>query len=465
VATADRLLLSSLDRRSGVPGASDPYPVRDYPIACRVSRKSRLCAFMEAFLLPLAAVLIAAELGGFITQHLGLTRVPGQIAAGLIIGPTVLGLVTLDGNLQMLAEVGALCVLAIAGLETDVVAIRKVGRPAMLAAVGGVALPFILGAGITRWLGYGVPASLFVGAVLTATSVGVSAAALRELRISRSAVGQTILGAAIIDDVLGLVVLALVVGMATGTSSGIPVGQLLAMTVVIAGSGALIYVFRHRLAALLHQLTLKGGGLAGMVGLVLMAAYVFQQWGGLAAITGAYVAGVAVAGSHVADGLRDRLVHAGEAFCVPVFLVAIGLSVNLQASGDVLIPTVMLFALAVVGKVIGCGLGARLGGLEPDASVGVGIGMIARGEVALVAASLGLSSGVLDQRLYAACVVMALGTTVVTPILLAVWASRSRIAALAASGMAAAAEGVQATVAAAPATVAMPMSMTVGELE
>jgi len=196
-----------------------------------------------------------------------------------------------------------------------------------------------------------------------------------------------------------------------------------------------------------------------------MAAWVFQQWGGLAAITGAYVAGVAVAGSHVADGLRDRLVHAGEAFCVPVFLVAIGLSVNLQASGDVLIPTVLLFGLAVVGKVIGCGLGARLGGLEPDASVGVGIGMIARGEVALVAASLGLSSGVLDQRLYAACVVMALGTTVVTPILLAVWASRSRIAALAANGMAAAAEGVQATIAPAPTTVSVPMSLTLGDME
>jgi len=420
---------------------------------------------METFLLPLAVVLIAAELGGFVSQHLGLTRVAGQITAGLIIGPSVLGLVSLDGNIQMLAEVGALCVLAIAGLETDVVGIRSVGRPAMLAAVGGVALPFALGAGITRWLGYDVPASLFVGAVLTATSVGVSAATLRELHIARSAVGQTILGAAVIDDVLGLVVLALVVGVATGTSSGVPVGQLLAMAAVIVGSGALIYVFRHHLANLLHQLQLKGGGLAGMVGLVLMAAWVFQQWGGLAAITGAYVAGVAVAGSHVADGLRDRLVHAGEAFCVPVFLVAIGLSVNLQASGDVLIPTLLLLLLAIVGKVIGCGIGARLGGLAPDASVGVGIGMIARGEVALVAASLGLSSGVLDQRLYAACVVMALGTTVVTPILLAVWASRSRIAAIAVTGMAAAAEGVQATVSSAPVAVSLPMSMSIGEME
>ncbi len=420
---------------------------------------------MEAFLLPLAIVLIAAELGGLLTQRLGLTRVAGQIGAGLIIGPSVLGLVTLDGSLEMLAQVGALCVLAIAGLETDVDAIRKVGRPAMLAAVGGILLPFVLGAGVTRWLGYDVAASLFVGAVLTATSVGVSAAALRELGIAQTAVGQTILGAAIIDDVLGLVVLALVVGMASGTSTGVPVGQLLAMTAVIAGAGALIYVVRHHLANLFHHLQIHGGGLAGMVGLVLVAAWVFQQWGGLAAITGAYVAGVAISGSHVADHMRDRLVHAGEAFCVPVFLVAIGLSVDLQHSGDVLVPMLLLLGVGILGKIVGCGIGARLGGLGPDASTGVGIGMVARGEVALVAASLGLSSGVLDERLYAACVVMALGTTVLTPVLLALWASRSHIAAMAATRMAAAAVGVHATVSPTPPTVPVPVSLSLGDAE
>ena len=163
----------------------------------------------------------------------------------------------------------------------------------------------------------------------------------------------------------------------------------------------------------------------GWLGLVLIAAWVFQQWGGLAAITGAYVAGVAVSGSHVADGLRERLVHAGEAFCVPVFLVAIGLSVNLQASGDVLIPTVLLLVLGGRWQDRSAAASEHVWAVwNRDASMGVGIGMIARGEVALVAASLGLSSGVLDQRLYAACVVMALGTTVITPV--AAWQSGPR---------------------------------------
>jgi Kef-type K+ transport system membrane component KefB len=383
---------------------------------------------MEAILLPLALVLIAAEVGGYISDRLGLTRVAGPIAAGLFIGPSLLGVVRVDGNIEMLAGVGALCVLAIAGLETDLAGIRAVGRPALLAAVGGVMLPFVLGAGVTRALGYGIPASLFAGAILTATSVGVTCAALRELGLFRSRAGQTIIGAAVIDDILGLMVLAIVIAAETGAGSTAPLAQFGAMFGVLAGAAVAVYFLRGHLASLLHQLHLRGGGLAGLVGLVLIVAWVFQTVGGLAGITGAYVAGAALAGSHVADGLRDRLVHAGEAFAIPVFLVAIGLSVDLHQAPGVLVPMLALLAVGVGGKLIGSGLGARLGGLDRTTSVGVGIGMIARGEVALVAASLGLKSGVIDQGLYAAAVVMALGTTVITPVLLSLWANRPSFA-------------------------------------
>lgn len=389
---------------------------------------------MHEFLLPLALVLIAAEIGGFISDRLGLTRIAGQIVAGLAIGPSVLGAVALDGNLGLLASVGALTVLAIAGLETDLSAIRDVGRPAMYAAVGGVALPFALGTAVVSMLGYDLPAALFAGAILTATSVGVSAATLRELGLGRSRAGSTILGAAVIDDILGLMVLGLVIASTTGATSGAPVAQFAAMFGVLIGSGVAVWFLRIHLVSLLHQLHLRGGGLAGLVGLMLVLAWVFQHWGGLAGITGAYVAGVAIAGSHVADGLRDRLVHAGEAFVVPVFLVGIGLSVNLRANPDVLAPMVALLVVAIVGKLVGSGLGARLGGMNAHASLGVGIGMIARGEVALVAATLGLTSGIIDEGLYAASVVMALATTILTPVLLSVWASRPTFAGLRTDG-------------------------------
>jgi len=379
--------------------------------------------------LPLALVLIAAEIGGFISDRLRLTRVAGQITAGLLIGPSVLGLVTLDGNLQMLSGFGALCVLAIAGLETDVLAMRAVGRPALLAAVGGVILPMVIGFVVIRALGYDERAALLAGAILTATSVGISAATLRELKLSRSRAGTTIIGAAIIDDVLGLIVLSLVVADTFG--SGSPVNQILAMTAVLVLSAVGLGLFRARLAALLHSLHLQGGGIAGMVGVVLVLAWVFQTLGGLAAITGAYVAGLAVSGTHVADRLREKLVHTGEAVLVPVFLVGIGLSVNIRGAGDVAVVTLSLLIVAVIGKIIGCGIGARLGGLDRHTSVGVGVGMIARGEVALVAATLAHSRGGIDDRLYAASVLMALGTTVMTPVLLALWAGRPSLSMLA----------------------------------
>jgi Kef-type K+ transport system membrane component KefB len=387
---------------------------------------------MTGFLLPLALVLVASEVGGWVSDRLGLTRVAGQIGVGLIIGPSLLGWVAMDSSLELLASLGALCVLAIAGLETDFVAIRSVGRPAFLAAVGGVILPFVLGAGVTRALGYDIAASLFAGAILTATSVGVSAATLRELGLSRSRTGQTILGAAIIDDILGLMVLGLVLAATNATGTTSPLLQFSGMFAVLVGAGAAVYFFRHRVVELLHHFHLRGGGIAGLVGLMLAVAWVFEAWGGLAAITGAYVAGVAVSGSHMADGLRERLVHAGEAFAIPVFLVAIGLSVDLRAAPGMAVPMLALLAVGVVGKLIGSGLGARLGGLGSHSSMGVGIGMIARGEVALVASAIGLKAGVIDEGLYSAAVMMTLATTIMTPLLLAFWAARISLAGIAA---------------------------------
>ena len=379
---------------------------------------------MERALLGIALILIAAEVGGFVSDRLRLTRVAGQIGAGLIVGPSVLGLVQIDGQLQLLASVGALVVLAIAGLETDVAGLRTVGRPAVLAAIGGVVLPFALGAGVAHAFGYPDAAALFVGAILTATSVGISAAALRELGLGRSRAGTTILGAAVIDDVLGLAVLALVIAVATG-SGGSPLTPLLAMAAVLVGAFIFLRTVGPRLPHLIGGLQARGGGIAGMLGLVIVVGWVFQSIGGLAAITGAYFVGLAVNGSHVSERVRVELVHAGEALFIPVFLVGIGLSVDIREASPALLGlTAAIFAVAVAGKLLGCSVGALAGGLGGHASLGVGMGMVARGEVAMVAATLGLSSGVIDNGLYAACVLMALATTMLTPVLLAVWARR-----------------------------------------
>jgi Kef-type K+ transport system membrane component KefB len=376
-------------------------------------------------LLRLALTLLAAEAGGVLSARLGLTRVVGQIAAGLLLGPSILGLVHDDTIVGLLAGVGALSLLAIAGLETNVRELRSVGRAATLAAVGGVVIPMGFGTLFVSWLGYDMRAALFCGAVLTATSVGISVAALRELGLAGSRSGTTILGAAVLDDILGLVVLAIVVAE-TGVG-GSPIGAIVPMAIVLAGSAFLAWRLGDRIAAILDRLHVHGGGTAAMVGLVLGAAWIFQSIGGLAGITGAYVAGLAVAGSTAGERVRERLVHAGEALCVPIFFVAIGLSVDLRALSAAIPALIGLTTIAVVGKLVGCGLGARLGGLSGWQSIGVGVGMIARGEVALIAATIGRASGAIDPGLHAALVIMALATTVLSPIGLAIWARRPQL--------------------------------------
>lgn len=394
---------------------------------------------MNDLLLSLALILVSAEVGAVVANSVRLPRAVGQIGAGLLLGPSVLGVVHQGDVVTTLSEVGAFLILAVAGLETNLAVMRRVGRAAMLAAIGGVILPFGGGLAVALAGGYDVASALFVGAILTATSVGITAAVLGELSLLRSTAGMTILGAAVIDDVLGLVVLALVVASVTTTGiSPLTVILPMAMTLGVAVIG--LRRFSPYLHGAMHHLHLRGGGHAAMLGLILLAGWAFQALGGLAGITGAYMAGLAFASSPLADSLKQRLTHLGEAFCMPIFFVAIGLAADLRTVPAVLPMALALLGVALVGKLIGSGLGAALGGLDGSASALVGVGMIARGEVALVAAALGLQAGAITPGLYAAVVLVAIATTVLAPLGItawARWASRTRRGApLTAAGLA-----------------------------
>lgn len=380
---------------------------------------------MSQEILALAVILVAAEAGGLVASMLRLPRVTGQIAAGVLVGPSVLGLVGDGPTVQLLAELGALCILALAGLETDLDTLRAVRRPALLSATGGVVLPFAGGVGIALALGQPLGTALFIGAVLTATSVGITAATLRDLGTLGSRAGATILGAAVADDVLGLVVLAIVVADVTGTGS--PLASLGAMAAVGIGTAIVAIVGRRWLPRLLQLLESVGGGLPALLGFVLAAAWAYQALGGLAGITGAYFAGLLLAGSPVGERLRERLAHVGDAIGAPVFFVAIGLSADMRSIGPAASLGVALLVVAILGKLVGSGLGARAGGLPSGEALTVGIGMIARGEVALVAATTGLAAGAIDGPVYSALVLVALATTVVTPVLLSAVSRRPAV--------------------------------------
>lgn len=253
-------------------------------------------------LLTIALVLLAAEAGGLVASGLRIPRVTGQIVAGVVIGPSIVGLVTDTPTVQLLAEIGALCILALAGLETDVALLRGVAAPAVLAAFGGVLLP--LGGGVALSLAFGLDAraALFVGAILTATSVGITAATLRDLGKLQSRAGATILGAAVIDDVLGLIVLGLVVTAVQGGRAPTPLLAIAAMAAVGAASLLVAIAFRGVLARSLGRLEAIGGGLPALLGLVLASAWAYQAIGGLAGITGAYFAGLLLSGSDIRRG-------------------------------------------------------------------------------------------------------------------------------------------------------------------
>jgi Kef-type K+ transport system membrane component KefB len=375
--------------------------------------------------LMLALILVGAEVSAAVAHRLGQPRVVGQLLTGLILGPSLLNLATDQPTITALSDLGALAILATAGLETNLKALRSVGFVALYAAIGGVVVPFFGGALMAAAAGLDFRASLFCGAILTATSVGITAAVLKELDLLQGRAGTAILGAAIIDDILGLVVLGLVVADTTANSN--PLLTFAPMLGTLIGAAIVLRWLPNHVSGFIERLDLRGGGLAAVLGFVVAAGWVFQTIGGLAAITGAYVAGLTLSGSPLAEQLKHGIARTGEALLIPVFFVTVGLAADVRTLGPVLPLAVGLFVVAVLGKVVGSGLGAMAGGMQRGAAGLVGIGMVARGEVALVAATLGLKNGAIDQKVFSALVIVAVATTVITPVALSIWAKRPSI--------------------------------------
>jgi Kef-type K+ transport system membrane component KefB len=362
-------------------------------------------------LLPLALILIGARLVGRLSQRLGMPAVLGELIAGLILGPSLLGWVHMNETLAAVANIGVLLLMFIAGLETDIGQMQSVGKTSSYTALAGVILPFLAGFGL------GTATSLFLGTALTATSVSVSVQTLRELGRLQSKEGLVILGAAVIDDVLGILLLSVVLGLAgQGSSPALALGR-----IAIFFPAALI-VGRVVVGPIVHWINrhhAREAGFALILALVLVYAWAAESLGGLAAITGAYLAGVLVARMPEA---REWVVEGasvmGYGFFVPVFFVTVGLITDVR--NVMLAPwlTLLLVIAAVATKGVGSAIGARLGGCSRREAGAVGAGMIARGEVALVMATLGLSSGLLDQLTFTVVVLMTVITTLLTPLLL-----------------------------------------------
>jgi Kef-type K+ transport system membrane component KefB len=386
-------------------------------------------------LLLLAVVVSAAKLAGALANRVGQPAVFGEILIGLVLGPTVLnilwwpvfatpaeasaGSTALLPVLRDLSEIGVVLLMFVAGLETDIVGLRRVGKVALWSAFGGVVLPFVGGAAVA--VAFGLPLywqGIFVGAILTATSVSISAQTLIELGALRSREGSTILGAAVIDDVMGIIVLSVVVAGARASAGGVDLSQIVIVAVRMAAFFVVAVMAGRWLPHVFRWASALGVGqavLAAAVVLAFLYAWTAEYLGGVAAITGAYIAGVLVAQTEFKTQVDAGIHPLTYSMFVPVFFIGIGLQANGRELGDRAAFAVVLVVVAIVTKAVGCGVFARLFGFTAKESVRVGVGMISRGEVGLIVAGYGLTNGLIDRNVFSASVIMVLVTTMVTP--------------------------------------------------
>ncbi|MGE0058338.1 MAG: cation:proton antiporter [Dehalococcoidia bacterium] len=373
-------------------------------------------------LIVLAGILVAGKIAGQAGQILGLPTPVGNIAIGLLIGPAVLGLIHEDATLETLSQIGVIILMFLAGLETDMDTMRRVSVPAFGVAVGGVALPFAGGLGIGFAFGLPTHEAWFLGAILTATSVSISAQTLKELNLLRSAEGTTTLAAAIIDDIMGVVVLSFVFTM---VGDGDPVESIAKMAIFLPASFALGYVLSQPIARQMEERLPTEAQLSIVIAAALAYAWAAEELGGVATVTGAYMAGLLISRTRLIHTVSDGLNWVAYSFFVPVFFVGIGFKADFGSLVEEPALVASLLVVAVLGKVLGCYLPARLTGFKHNGALIVGVGMMSRGEVALVIAAAGLAAGAVGPGVFSASILMTLVTTVATPLALKLVYARS----------------------------------------
>ena len=374
-------------------------------------------------LVDLFIVLLAAKIGDEIFKRLGQPTIIGEILAGVIVGPAVFGLVGVTEVLEVFAELGVVFLLFWVGLETRITDLREVGSSALRTGVLGVVLPFAGGFGLGVALGESTSTSTFLGAALVATSVGITSAVLIELGALTSRAGRTIIGAAIVDDILAMLILAVAVGLAAGGTDvvGLLVIVVLALSFVAffaLGGTALMRRWPGTLAAPKFSESPLLPAVILCLGLAALAAEI-----GLAAIIGAFLAGMMVAETKEQHPVEEEVAPL-YAFFPPFFFVVIGMQLDLGAlaqPGTILL-LVGVTALAAATKFVGAWLGARSLGKAEAAFVGVG--MVPRGEVGIIVAGIGEASGVVGPRVFAIVVGMSILTTLLVPPVLRALAKR-----------------------------------------
>ncbi|CAM3800510.1 MULTISPECIES: cation:proton antiporter [Paenibacillus] len=369
------------------------------------------------FVWYLVLILLFTKLAGDLSVRLGQPAVLGKLIVGILLGPAVLGWIDSNEFIHYVSEIGVLLLMFIAGLETDVEQLKKNWKSAVAVAVGGIILPFIGGYGVAELFGFSVNYALFMGVLFSATSVSISVQVLKDLDRLGSKEGTTILGAAVVDDILVVILLAFMMSF-LGTGQEISMGLLIGkkvlffVGVIIAGWLIVPHVLKWLSSLKVTE---------PVISIALVVCFGFSYFAdlmGMAGIIGAFAAGIAISQTALKHTVEQKIEPIAYSIFVPVFFVSIGLNVSFQGVSQQVGFIVVLTIAAVLTKLLGGALGARITGFNNLSSFAVGAGMVSRGEVALIIASTGLQAGLLLPEYFTSVVIVVILTTLIAPPLL-----------------------------------------------
>ncbi|ENZ01225.1 cation:proton antiporter [Clostridium thermobutyricum] len=381
------------------------------------------------FLFDIALILLSTKVFGIATKKIKMPQVVGALLAGIVLGPACLNVLHETDFIGQMSELGVIILMFTAGLETDITELKKTGKASALIAVLGVALPLIVGFLVaTVFNTETIPGSqvshvlqnVFIGVILTATSVSITVETLKEMGKLSTKAGNTILGAALIDDILGVIALTVVTGLADSTVNVWIVLLKIILFFIFAGiSGYLFYYIFIKMENRYHK-DMRRFVIVAFV-FCLLLSYCAEEFFGVADITGAFIAGLIISNTERTKYINSRFETLSYILLSPIFFASIGIKVEIgNMTNDLIIFTLILLIVAIITKIVGCAIGAKFFNYSTKESIQVGIGMISRGEVALIVANKGIAIGLMNTSFLAPVVIVVVVTTILTPILLKV---------------------------------------------
>lgn len=375
------------------------------------------------FLLSIAVILLSTKILGDATNKVNLTQVVGALLAGVLLGPSCLGLITETDFIAKTAEIGVILLMFTAGLDTDIQEMKKNSVACIVIASIGVLVPLL--GGTACYYFFFIPGStsyndilkaVFVGVILTATSVSITVEALREMGKLEGKVGNAILGAAVIDDIIGIIVLTVVISMKdTSVSISAIMIKILLYAVIMIVLGYLLNRFKEPIDKNLGKRRIT----TYIVAACFIVSYATETFFGIADITGAYLLGLFFSQHRVKKEIARKITVPSYLFFSPIFFASVGLKVELGGlTGKLMIFSLTLLVVAVLTKILGCGLGAKICGFTGREALRVGVGMVSRGEVALIIAQKGFAVGLISADMFPPIVLVVIATTIITPVVL-----------------------------------------------